>query len=43
MSTASLSALSHEHTDPAILLWNDTAHIAISKKEESGVVHAGAS
>ena len=28
LSTASLSSLSHEHsTDPAIHLWNDTAHI----------------
>jgi len=42
LSTASLSALSHEHTDPAILRWNDTAHLVTSKKEQSGVVHAGA-
>jgi len=29
LSTASLSSLSHEHSsDPAIRLWNDTAHIA---------------
>jgi len=43
LSTTSLSALSHEHADPAILRWNDTAHIVTSsKKEESGVVQAGA-
>ena len=42
LSTASLSALSHEHADPAILRWNDTAHLVTSKKEERGVVHAGA-
>jgi len=40
LSTASLSALGYEHTDPAILRWNDTAHLVTSKKEESGVVHA---
>lgn len=42
LSTASLSGLSYEHTDPAIWLWNDTAHTLMSTKEESGVIHAGA-
>jgi len=39
LSTASLSSLSHEHsTDPAIRLWNDTAHVLASSGEE-GHVH----
>ena len=42
LSTASLSALSHEHTDPAIRLWNDTSHILTSQQREAGVVHASA-
>jgi len=42
LSTASLSALGYEHTDPAILRWNDTAHLVTSRKEESGVVQASA-
>jgi broad specificity phosphatase PhoE len=36
LSTASLSSLSHEHsTDPAIRLWNDTAHLPTSSGTES--------
>jgi len=36
LSTASLSSLSHEHvTDPAIRLWNDTAHIPTPNGTES--------
>src|SRR5262245_43589444 len=39
LSTASLSGLSYEHgTDPAIRLWNDTAHLVTSKMQESGLV-----
>jgi broad specificity phosphatase PhoE len=35
LSTASLSSLSHEHsTEPAIRLWNDTAHIRTSNGHE---------
>jgi broad specificity phosphatase PhoE len=37
LSTASLSSLSHEHSaDPAIRLWNDTAHILTSNGRRSG-------
>ena len=43
LSTASLSALSHEHTDPAILQWNDTAHLVTAQQEERAVVHGSAS
>jgi probable phosphoglycerate mutase len=36
LSTASLSSLSHEHsTDPAIRLWNDTAHLPTPSGTES--------
>jgi len=43
LSTASLSGLSHEHTDrPAIRLWNDTAHVPTSKEQAPAVVQAGA-
>ena len=39
LSTASLSSLSHEHsTDPAIRLWNDTAHIVTSNGHERSVM-----
>ena len=39
LSTASLSSLSHEHsTDPAIRLWNDTAHIRTSNEHERVLV-----
>ena len=38
LSTASLSSLSHEHsTDPAIRLWNDTAHVVTSHGNERRV------
>jgi probable phosphoglycerate mutase len=38
LSTASLSSLSHEHsTDPAIRLWNDTAHVLTSNGHERRV------
>jgi probable phosphoglycerate mutase len=42
LSTASLSALGYEYMDPAIRLWNETAHVVTSQKEESGLVHASA-
>jgi len=43
LSTASLSSLSHEHSaDPAIRLWNDTAHIATSHGHEHRVLHSSA-
>jgi broad specificity phosphatase PhoE len=39
LSTASLSSLSHEHsTDPAIRLWNDTAHVLTSNGHERRVL-----
>jgi broad specificity phosphatase PhoE len=39
LSTASLSSLSHEHsTDPAIRLWNDTAHMRTSNGHEHGLL-----
>jgi broad specificity phosphatase PhoE len=43
LSTASLSSLSHEHSaDPAIRLWNDTAHILTSHLHEGRVLHSSA-
>jgi broad specificity phosphatase PhoE len=42
LSTASLSALSHEHTDPAIRLWNDTSHTLTTTNREAAAVHARA-
>jgi broad specificity phosphatase PhoE len=39
LSTASLSSLSHEHSsDPAIRLWNDTAHIPTPNGTERRVL-----
>jgi len=43
LSTASLSSLSHEHSaDPAIRLWNDTAHIATSHGHERRALRSSA-
>jgi probable phosphoglycerate mutase len=43
LSTASLSSLSHEHSaDPAIRLWNDTAHFLTSHGHERRVLHSTA-
>jgi broad specificity phosphatase PhoE len=43
LSTASLSSLSHEHsTDPAIRLWNDTAHVVTSDRNEPRLLHTTA-
>jgi broad specificity phosphatase PhoE len=40
LSTASLSALSHEHSvdEPAIYLWNDTGHLARATEQQSSPV-----
>ena len=43
LSTASLSSLSHEHrSDPAIRLWNDTAHILTPNGTERRVLDTAA-
>ena len=44
LSTASLSALSHENSmnQPAIQLWNDSRHVATSKEQEVCTVRVSA-
>ena len=43
LSAASLSSLSYEHSaDPAIRLWNSTAHVPTSSGEDARLLHATA-